>query len=184
MSAFTFALIRGPDSWLRLEVVAALVVGVVVVVAFVRHERNADDPMLPLTLFRSRVFSGGNAVTLLSFIVSAGAFLFVAVQLQTTLGYRPASAGAALVPIYFIMLIGSPLAGGLADKIGPQILVVVGNIVVAAGVWWLSFVEAGSQFVADVLPGLGVLSVDLATLSAPLTAAIPSSSAQPGAEKT
>ena len=171
VSAFSFALIRGPGAWLRFDVVAALVVAMVAAVVFVRHERNAADPMLPLALFRSRVFSGGNVVTLLSFMVSAGAFLFVVVQLQTTLGYRPASAGAALVPIYFIMLIGSPLAGSLADKIGPRILVVGGNIVVAAGVWWLSFVEAGSQFVADVLPGLVLLSVGLATLGAPLTSA-------------
>ena len=127
--------------------------------------------MLPLTLFRNRVFSGGNVVTLLSFMVSAGAFLFLVVQLQTTLGYRPATAGAALVPVYIIMLVGSPLAGSLADKLGPKILVVVGNIVVAAGVWWLSSVDAGSQFVSDVLPGLIVFSVGLATLGAPLTAA-------------
>jgi MFS family permease len=75
------------------------------------------------------------------------------------------------VPIYFIMLVGSPLAGSLADKIGPRVLVVVGSLVVGAGVWWLSSVEAGSQFVADVLPGLVLFSVGLATLGAPLTAA-------------
>jgi predicted MFS family arabinose efflux permease len=171
VSAFSFALIRGSGSWFSFDVVAGFMMAVVAAVAFVRHERNDDDPMLPLTLFRSRVFAGGNVVTLLSFMVSAGAFLFVAVQLQTTLGYRPASAGAALVPIYFIMLIGSPLAGALADRIGPRILVVVGNFVVAAGVWWLSLVDAGSRFVADVLPGLVVLSVGLATLGAPLTSA-------------
>ncbi len=55
--------------------------------------------MLPLVLFRNRTFSGGNAVTLVSFMVSAGAFLFLVVQLQTTLGYRPVSAGVAFVPL-------------------------------------------------------------------------------------
>ena len=171
MSAFSFALIRGPGAWLDIDIVFALAVAAVGAWAFLRRQRHAEDPMLPLTLFRSRSFSGGNAVTLLSYMVSAGAFLFIAIQLQTTLGYRPARAGAALVPIYIIMLIGSPLSGRLADKIGARIPVVVGNVVLAIGVGWLSFVDAESEFLSGVLPGLVVLSVGLATLGAPLTSA-------------
>lgn len=171
ISAFSFALIRGPGTWLRLDVLVGLAVAVVAARAFLRAEQRSDDPMLPLVLFRSRVFSGGSVVTLLSFMVSAGAFLFVAVQMQIALGYRPARAGAALVPIYLIMLVGSPLAGSLADRIGPRTPVVVGNVVFAGGVWWLSFIEAGSAFLTGVLPGLVVLSVGLATVGAPLTSA-------------
>ncbi len=171
ISAFSFVLIRGPSGWQQSDVLAGLTVAVVAAWAFLRREQRADDAMLPLELFRNRVFSGGNAVTLLSFMVSAGVFLFVAVQLQTTLGYRPARAGAALVPIYIIMLIGSPISGRVADRIGSRTPVVAGNCVVAAGAWWLSFVDAGADFPTGVLPGLVVLSAGLATLAAPLTSA-------------
>jgi predicted MFS family arabinose efflux permease len=116
--AFSFVLIRGPSGWQQSDVLVGLTVAAVAAWAFLRREQRADDPLLPLELFRSRVFSGGNAVTLLSFMVSAGVFLFVAVQLQTTLGYQPSRAGAALVPIYVIMLIGSPISGRMADRIG------------------------------------------------------------------
>lgn len=127
--------------------------------------------MLPLSLFRDRMFSGGNAVTLLSFMVSAGAFLFLVVQLQTTLGYRPAEAGAALVPVYLIMLVGAPQSGRLADKVGARAPVIAGNLILAAAAWWLSFVGSGSEFISGVLPGVIVLAIGLAILGAPLTSA-------------
>ena len=139
--------------------------------AFVRSQRYGTDPMLPLVLFRNRTFSGGNAVTLLSFLVSAGAFLFLVVQLQTTLGYRPVRAGAAFVPLYLIMLVGSPQSGRLADKIGARVPIVAGNLILAAGIWWLSLVGAGSEFLPDIFPGMIVLALGLATLGAPLTSA-------------
>lgn len=171
VSALSFALIRGPAGWLRAEVLVALVVAAAGAWAFVWWQRRTADPMLPLSLFRHRTFSGGNAVTLLSFMVSAGAFLFLVVQLQTTLGYRPAGAGAALVPLYLIMLAGSPQSGRLADRVGARFPVVAGNLILAAGVWWLSFVGAGSEFIPGVLPGIIVLAIGLATLGAPLTSA-------------
>lgn len=139
--------------------------------AFVRSQRHGADPMLPLGLFRNRTFSGGNAVTLLSFLVSAGAFLFLVVQLQTTLGYRPVGAGAAFVPLYLIILVGSPLSGRLADKVGPRLPIVAGNLVLAAGIWCLSAVGAGSEFLSDILPGMIVFALGLATVGAPLTSA-------------
>ncbi len=171
ISSLSFALIRGPSGWARVEVIVAVVAAGVGAWALVRSQRSSADPMLPLGLFRNRTFSGGNAVTLLSFMASAGAFLFLVVQLQTALDYRPVSAGAALVPLYVIMLVGSPLAGRLADTIGPRTPIVGGSLVFAAGIWWLSLVGPGSEFLPDVLPGMIVLSIGLATLGAPLTSA-------------
>lgn len=171
VSAFSFSLIRGPTGWLRAEVLIGLVATVVGASVFVRWQRRAADPMLPLSLFRDRTFSGGNAVTMLSFMVSAGAFLFLVVQLQTTLGYRPAEAGAALVPVYLVMLLGAPQSGRLADKVGARAPVIAGNLTLAGGVWWLSFIGSGSDFISGVLPGVIVLAIGLAILGAPLTSA-------------
>ncbi len=171
IATFSFALIRGPTGWLRTDVVVSLTVATLGTWAFIRWQRYGPDPMLPPMLFRNRTFSGGNAVTLLSFMVSAGAFLFLVVQLQTTLGYRPVRAGAAFVPLYLIMLVGSPQSGRLADKIGPRVPIVVGNLVLAVGTWWLSLVGSGSRFLPDVFPGMIVLALGLATVGAPLTSA-------------
>lgn len=171
IASFSFVLIRGPAGWLRPEIIVAVVLATGGAVAFVRSQRRASDPMLPLRLFRNRTFSGGNAVTLLAFMVSAGAFFFVVVQLQSTLGYAPAAAGAALVPLYLIMLVGSPIAGRIAEKIGARTPIVAGLCILAAGLYWLSHVQAGSTFWPDVFAGLLVFSVGLALVGAPLTIA-------------
>jgi EmrB/QacA subfamily drug resistance transporter len=171
IASFSFALIRGPGDWLRPEIVTAVVLAAVGGVVFLRAQRRSRDPMMPLHLFRSRTFSGGNAVTLLAYLVSAGVFLFVVVHLQSTLGYEPAAAGAALMPLYVIMLIGSPLAGKLADKIGARTPVVAGLLILAGGVYWLSHLQSGSRFLTAVLPGLVVFAVGLAIAGAPLTTA-------------
>ncbi|MEO1065346.1 MAG: MFS transporter [Actinomycetota bacterium] len=171
IAAFSVALIGGPADWLRPEVLAAIAVAVIGGVSFVVRQRRADDPMLPLGLFGDRTFAGGNVITLVSFTASAGVFFFVVVHLQSTLGFEAAEAGAALVPLYAIMLIGSPLAGHLADQVGAKAPIAVGLVTFGAGAWWLSTVQAGSGYVTEFLPGLIVLAVGLATFGAPLTAA-------------
>ncbi len=170
IAAFSVALIGGPNDWLRPEVLAAIGVALVGAVSFIAVQRRTDEPMLPLGLFDDPTFVGGNVVTLVSFMASAGAFFFVVVHLQGTLGFEAAEAGAALVPLYVIMLVGSPLSGHLADKIGAGVPV-VGLLVFAAGAWWLSTLASGSGYVTEILPGLVVLAVGLAALGAPLTAA-------------
>ena len=171
VASFSLALIRGPSDWLAPEVLLAIVIAIVGGVLFVALQRRAADPMVPLRLFHNTTFSGGNVVTLLSYTASAGAFFFVVVHLQSTLGFEAAQAGAAFVPLYVIMMIGSPLAGALADRIGPLVPIIGGLVLFAGGAWWLSLIDEQSAYVDEILPGLTVLAIGLAALGAPLTAA-------------
>ena len=68
--------------------------GLALLGVFLFHERRARDPMLPLSLFRSRQFSGANAVTLLIYAALAGLFFLLQLELQDVLGYRALAAGA------------------------------------------------------------------------------------------
>ncbi len=146
--------------------------GLAVLVAFVLVERSVANPMLPLGVFRSRAFSGTNLTT---FVVYAGlgvAFFLLGLVLQTSLGYSPVAAGAATLPITFLMLGLSARAGRLAQRIGPRWPLTFGPLVVAAGLLLYLRVEPGVSYATGVLPAVLVFGSGLALTVAPLTATV------------
>ncbi|HEX9572593.1 MAG TPA: MFS transporter, partial [Myxococcales bacterium] len=111
-----YALIEAPVRGPGVAVAAAL--GAASLAAFVWIEARHPDPMLPLDLFRSRQFSGANAVTLAVYFALSGATFLLIIHLQSVLGYSPLAAGAALTPVTLLLLVLSPPAGKLASRIG------------------------------------------------------------------
>jgi EmrB/QacA subfamily drug resistance transporter len=97
--ALVWGLVRGNAAgWASAEVLAALVGGVALVVAFVGWELRARAPMLPMRLFRSRAFAFGNAgVFALNGSMTAGLFFMAQFQ-QVSLGQGPLAAGLRLLP--------------------------------------------------------------------------------------
>jgi EmrB/QacA subfamily drug resistance transporter len=152
--------------------VAGLVVGVVAAVVFVVVERRTRHPMLPLELFASRTFSAANSMTLLVYAALGAVLFFLVIDVQTVLGYGALQAGMATLPITVLMLLLASRGGALGTRIGPRIPMTVGPLVMAVGVAWLSFVEAGTSYWLGVLPPLCVFALGLALMVAPLTATV------------
>lgn len=171
LCGISVALILGPAQASTILVAAAAVVGVAAAAWFIRVERRAFDPLLPLAFFRRRQFVGANIIWLLACMTSWGAVFFLAVTLQTTLGLRPVTAGLLLTPIYLVMMVGSPLSGAVAARLGGRRVIVAGLAVYTAGLWLLSGVSATSTVPRDVLVPLGVFAVGMAIFTAPLAAA-------------
>src|SRR5262249_8326623 len=94
--------------------------GLASLILFVLIEQRSDDPMLPLTIFRSRQFSAANIETFFVY-AGLGAVLFmIGLVLQVSMDYSPLAAGASLFPITVIMLVFSARSGALAQRIGPR----------------------------------------------------------------
>src|SRR5713226_3976903 len=120
-----WGLVRGNSvGWGSLEVIATLVGGSGLAVAFVAWERRARVPMLPLRFFRSRAFSAGNAAGFLFFASLYGYAFFLAQFLQTALGYGPLGAGLRLLPWTAMLFVSAPLAGVLVNRVGERTLMV------------------------------------------------------------
>jgi EmrB/QacA subfamily drug resistance transporter len=171
LGGLSVALILASAGDLGWPLIAAALIAIIAGVAFVFIEQRSSDPMLPLELFRRPVFVGGNLAWLLGGMTCWSAVLLVALALQTTLGLRPALAGLTLVPIYLVMMIGSPLAGRVAERIGHAAPILVGLAVYALGLWALSELDASSPVVPDVVVGILVLAVGMAMFTAPLASA-------------
>ena len=170
LGGLTYGLIEAPVRGAALDVVAASVAGVGALVAFLVVEQRVAAPMLPLALFRSRLFSAVNAVTFVVYGAFGAVMFLLVVALQTLGGFSPLVAGTALLPVALLMLVLSARAGALAQRIGPRLPLTAGPLTCAAGVLLLLRTGPGSSYVTDVLPGVVVLGLGLALLVAPLTA--------------
>jgi EmrB/QacA subfamily drug resistance transporter len=164
------ALTEGPDiGFTNPAVIAALVAGVVLLVAFIVVEGRTRDPLLPLDVFRSRQFVGVNTTTLLIYAALSGLLFLLMLELQTALGYSALVAGASLLPVNLLLLGLSPLAGRVAHRVGPRMPMVAGALVVAAGMFLFARVRPGGSYVTTVLPAAIVFGVGLAWFVTPLT---------------
>jgi hypothetical protein len=173
LAGLTYALIEAPSRGFGAPaVVAALLIAVVGAAGFARVEARGRHPMLPLDIFSSRLFTATNVVTFALYAALGGTFFIFTVHLQIVLGYSPVEAGAALLPVTVVMLGLSPRAGALAQRIGPRLPMSLGPTMVAAGMFLLSRVEAGSTYLSDVLPGVLLFGLGLACTVAPLTATV------------
>ena len=167
-----YALIEGPaHGWNALALLAAAG-GTALLGAFLALEARGRHPMLPLTLFRSRTFSGANLTTLVVYFALGGATFLVVLALQQQLGYSALGAGAALLPITLLLLLLSPAVGRLAGRVGARPLMVVGPALAGVGLALLTRLQRGGDYVSTVLPGVTVLGLGLALTVGPLTAVV------------
>jgi EmrB/QacA subfamily drug resistance transporter len=172
LAGITYALIEAPARGDSPLVLAAAIGGGLALIAFVVAERRSANPMMPLSMFASRQFSAANAVTFVVFGALSGVFFLLVAFLQISLGYSPLAAGAASLPITALMLLLSPAAGELAQRIGPRIPLTVGPLVTAIGLLLMSRIDPGDSYVSGVLPAVVVFGLGLTLVVAPVTATV------------
>lgn len=164
----TFAL----SSWSQrgAEAVAVpLIAGLVALAGFVVRERTAAAPMLPLGIFAAPRFGVTNAVTFLVYAALGGVFFWLVVTLQVVSGWNALSAGLSLLPITVIMLLFSPQAGLIGDRLGPRVPMTVGPLLGAAGVVLLARIGPDASYLPDVLLPVILLGAGLTITVTPLT---------------
>lgn len=145
-------------------------IGAVCLIAFVVHEGRTTRPMMPLDVFGSRTFSATNFVTFLVYAALGGMTLWLVVALQVVAGVSPMQAGFALLPLTACMLLFSPLAGAVSERIGPTVPMAIGPLIMAASTVTLTRVDTQTSYLVDVIVPTVVFGIGLATMVTPLTA--------------
>jgi EmrB/QacA subfamily drug resistance transporter len=172
LGVVTFALVDSARVHGTVRVVALLALGVATLAAFVVVEAKSRGPMVPLSLFRSRTFTGANLLTLLLYAGLGGALFFVPFDLIQVQGYSPAAAGAAWLPFVVIVSAMSRWTGGLVARLGARLPLALGPLVAAGGFALFAVPGTGGTYWTTFFPAMVVLGFGMGIAIAPLTATV------------
>ena len=176
LGGLTYGFISAPEMGFGAPaVIATLAVGVVSAIAFVFVESRSSHPMLPLNLFRSRVFSGANLLTLFLYGALSASSFFMSLNLVQVQGYSEAQAGMAFLPFSFFLAGLSRFTGRWADRHGFRTPLILGPAIVGIGFIVLSQVGVTSgpnSYWTTFLPGVLLFGLGMGITVAPLTSAV------------
>lgn len=170
LGALSYGLTTASRSgWSDPQVFGAVILGLVVLGAFIAFEARATAPMVPLGLFRSPVFSGMNALTLLLYGALGGTSFFLPFDLIRLQGYSAAGAGAAFLPFILVFAGLSRMSGGLVNRLGPRVPLIAGPLLVAVAMALMAVPGIGGSYWVTFFPGFVVFGLGMALAVAPLT---------------
>ena len=136
--------------WASAPTITMAVAGVVLLIAFVFAERRAAEPVLPLRLFRYRVFSVCSAVGFVVGFAMFGAITYLPQYMQIVKGVSPTISGLRLVPLMAGLLLTSITSGLLISRWGRyKIFPILGTAIMTVGIYLLSMLGVASSTLAS-----------------------------------
>ncbi len=160
------------DGWTSASVLVPLVVGGLLVPAYVVWAHGRSYAVLPLRLFSSRGFSVANVIGLTFTIGMFGTVFLLSQYLQVVQGYSPLEAGVRTLPWTAAPMVVAPIAGAIAGRTGLRALLLVGlSLQTGSLVWFAWLAESGSPYSAFLVP-LAMAGVGMGLTFAPSATAV------------
>lgn len=150
--------------------VAMIVIGIVCLLLFLRNEARVGEPLMPLSLFRSRVFSSANVMTLFLYGALSGILFLMPFDLIERRGLSATEVGLVMLPVGVIIGTLSRVAGNWSDRAGPRLPLALGSLTVTAAAVTLALTPS-DIWLGAVLPVV-LMSLGMAMVVAPLSTAV------------
>jgi EmrB/QacA subfamily drug resistance transporter len=149
------------DGWRDALTLASFAAAVVVLTVFILVERRSRQPITPLHMFADRNRAGTYGMMLSLAAAIFGMFFFLTLFVQNVLGFSPLQAGLAFLPVSAVIAVGAGLASRFLPTYGPKPFMVVGAILAASGLAWLTLTDVHSTYAGSVLGPILVFSMGM-----------------------
>jgi EmrB/QacA subfamily drug resistance transporter len=167
--ALTYALIEGDVSgWTAPLILGAFAVAAGSAAAFLLIEARAANPMVDLSIFRSREFSGGTGTMMIWAFGILGIYFFTSLYLQQTLGFSPVKAGLAFVPMALCVAVFASIAPRVEARAGAHRTVAFGMLLMVVGLVLFARLGLHAGY-AGLLPGFMLFGAGAGLMNVPLT---------------
>ncbi|MDN3029335.1 MFS transporter [Streptomyces sp. S.PB5] len=172
MLLLVYALVRAPEvGWDNAHTVGELATAGILLAVFALNERRTRAPLFPVSILRIKGLAAADATQLIAFAGFISLFFFLTLYMQNVLGYSPVQAGSAYLPVTVGIGIAAGVSAQFIPRIGTRPVIVVGALVAAGGMYYLSRVPVDGSYLADLLPGLAIMSFGLGAIFTTVTAA-------------
>jgi EmrB/QacA subfamily drug resistance transporter len=172
MLLLVFALVKAPDQgWGDARTIGELAGAGVLLAAFALNEQRNRKPMLPLSIFRVKGLAAANVTGLIAFAGMLAMFFFLTLYMQNVLGYSPIETGAAYLPLTFGVGVAAGISSQVLARVGTRPIIIAGALTASGGLYYLSRIPADGSYLADLLPGLMIVSLGLGAVFVAVTTA-------------
>jgi EmrB/QacA subfamily drug resistance transporter len=172
MLLLVYSLVKAPDvGWGAGRTIAGLAGAAVILAAFVVNELRARNPLVPMSILRVKGVAAADATQMVALAGFLPMFFFLTLYMQTVLGYSPIQTGVAYLPLTGGFIIAASISSQLFTRIGTKPVVVLGTVIAAGGLYWLSRVPVDGSYLSDILPGLLTVSIGMGGVFTGLTTA-------------
>jgi len=162
----------GWHGWWAAHVLRAFMAAVVIMLLLFAWERRTPNAMIPLHLFRNRIFFGANTGLALVAFSLFGSIFFLSQYFQSVRGYSPFEAGVALLPVALIVMVVALFSAAINARLGERITISGGILLTALGLGYLASIAAVDTSLNQVYLGTSIMAIGLGVAMSPATAAI------------
>ncbi|HEY1238742.1 MAG TPA: MFS transporter [Solirubrobacterales bacterium] len=162
MLLLVYAIVEAPDiGWGATRTILELAGAAAILGAFAVNELRRKNPLLPFSIFRIPGLAAADATQVIAIAGFYSMFFFTTLYMQNVLGFSRVAAGAAYLPATFGVAIAAGIASQLFGRIGTRPVIVVGALLGAGGIFWLSRIPVDGSYATDLLPALVIMSFGL-----------------------
>jgi MFS family permease len=157
--------------WLSLRTVLSLVAALLLLGGFVFNESRVKRPLMPLSIFKIRNVRGANLIMAPLYASMLGAFFLLTLYLQGVLHFSPVVTGLSFLPFPITLALMSTRMPRLVQRYGFRRFMIIGPLLIATGLGWLSQLHSGSNYWVGILPAALLMPLGIGMTMMPTIAA-------------